>query len=73
MERSFFKKMNSVQDSMSMLTPVLTALYKEPHLRTPQDISILESYAENNEFLAKFKDNRKLRELCRIMRLISFT
>ena len=54
------------------MDPLERILRKEPDARTPDDLSVLEGKVENNEFLLKFKNTPKLRDLCRAMKVGNF-
>ena len=51
------------------MDPLERILRKDPESRTAEDLSILEGKVENNEFLLKFKNTPKLRDLCRSMKI----
>lgn len=71
MSKSFYAKIQEMDDSGQM-DPLERILRKEPDARTPEDISMIEGRVESNEFLLKFKNTPKLRDLCRSMRVGSF-
>ena len=62
---------NSDEDS-DILDPLDRILKKDAAARDPEELSILESKVENNEFLTKFKNTPKLRDLCKTMKLGTF-
>ena len=71
MSKSFYAKMHNMDDSGHM-DPVERILRKDKEARTPEDLSILEGKVENNEFLLKFKNTPKIRDLCRTMKIGSY-
>ena len=41
-------------------------------MRSDQELGLLVEFTEENEFLCKFKNTGKLKELCRAMRLVTY-
>ena len=54
------------------MDPLERILRKESDARTPEDLAVIEGKVENNEFLLKFKNTPKLRDLCRTMKIGSY-
>ena len=42
-------------------------------MRNDQELGLLVEFTEENEFLCKFKNTGKLKELCRAMRLATYS
>lgn len=58
---------NNTEDDIDIMDPIERILRKNSDTRTPEELSILEAKVENNEFLTKFKNSPKLRDLCKTM------
>jgi hypothetical protein len=48
---------------------LLQILNSQPHTRTDEEVSIIQSIFEDNKFLKQFKGTPKLKELCKQLKL----
>ena len=51
---------------------LISVLKKSPQSRSPQDVDLIESYVDDNEYMIKYKNTQQMRDLCRKMRIESF-
>ena len=54
------------------MDPLERILHTESARRNPEDIAMLEIKVEENEFLAKFRNTQKMKDLCRQMKLNNY-
>ena len=64
--------MHNEEEDSGHIDPIERILRKDAESRTPEELSHLEGKVENNEFLLKFKNTPKLRDLCRAMKVGSY-